>query len=984
MIRPIYFTLLIALSLCTVSVQGRMRHSRQAEARHWADSVLATMSDDEKIGQLFVYTTRSTVSEAVKSQLMRQVRDNHVGGLLFWKGTAEGQAELTNLAQTSARIPLLITMDGEWGLQMRLNNTLRYPRKLTMSAMTRDSLIYEFGAEVGRQCRLMGIHMTFDPVLDVNLNPRNPVINVRAFGDDPEIITQNASAFVAGMHSQGILCMGKHFPGHGDTETDTHNSLAVVTHTRDTLEHYDLYPYRRLIKSHQLDGIMVGHLIVPSIDSSGMPASLSPRIINDVLRGELRFNGLVMTDAMKMGAVLKTPRSAVLALQAGEDMILDMGEGNATDKAISDVRAALADSTLTMDFLEEKVRRILITKYLAGAHHFEPIDVGTIASRLNTPHARLVQQEMGARSVTLLKNKSSVLPFRSLSRNAILVTLDREGATYFSSRCLHYENLPTYNLSSSKGEIPAEVDSALASAKEVILAIHDDGCPPSFLERVGNRVEGRLIQVYFLSPYVMSKYASAVDMADAVVIGYENAQCMQEACASALYGGATVTGRLPVAIDGLWDKNAGLTVAKTRLGYSQPEAVGLSSDKLEEIDRIVEEAIEGHATPGCQVLVARRGQIVYQKAFGTKTYSTSKVQPTDLYDLASVTKLMATVPAIMKLVDEGKVDLEQHVTAYVPELHNLRHVTVRELLMHQSGLPASRPFYMQTVDASSYTGKLYSSVQTEKHPVQVDKNTYANPSFRYRSDLVSDTADAQHRYAIADSLYILNSFPDTVTAAISRVRAGEKTYVYSDINFMVLQRIVERVSGDPLDRYCARRIYAPIGASSTTFRPRQHTDTSRIVPTADDRFLRHELLVGYVHDENAAFQGGVSGHAGLFSNAEDLAKLCQTWMNGGIYGGERLFSPSLTHRFLTAKSEISRRGLGFDRTKIEESPTRERVMIGHTGFTGTCVWMDPSEELIYVFLSNRVHPNAWDKKLVTTNVRTRIASVIYQAIIPKK
>lgn len=976
-----YYTLLFILCLFSFSVQSRIRYTRQHEARRWADSVLATMSDDEKIGQLFVYTTRSAATDAVKSQLLRQVRDNHVGGLLFWKGTAEGQAELTNIAQASAKVPLLVTMDGEWGLQMRLSNTLRFPRKLTMSAMTRDSLIYEFGSELGRQCRLMGIHMTFDPVMDVNLNPQNPVINIRSFGDDPDVVTQNASAFIAGMHSQGILCMGKHFPGHGDTETDTHKSLALVSHTRDTLEQYDLYPYRNLIRSHQLDGVMVGHLIVPSIDTTGMPASLSSRMINDVLRGELHFRGLVMTDAMKMGAVHKIPRSAVLALQAGEDMILDMGEGNATGKAIDEVRQALADSVLTMEFLEEKVRRILMTKYMAGAQNFEPIDVTTIASRLNTPHAYQVQQEMGWRSVTMLKNQTSLLPFRSLSHDAILVTLDRDGSTYFSSRCRHYESLPVYNLSSSKGEIPTDIDSALSTASDVILAIHDEGCPPSFLERVCNRVNGRLVQVYFLSPYVMSKYASSIDAASAVVLGYENAQCMQEACASALYGGKNVSGHLPVSIDGLWDKNAGLGGKKTRLGYSQPEAVGLSSEKLKEIDRIVEEAISDHSTPGCQVLVARRGEIVYQKAFGTKTYAASKVQPTDLYDLASVTKLMATVPAIMKLVDQGKVDLSQYVTSYVPELHNLRGVTVRDLLMHQSGLPASRPFYMQTVDGTSYVGKLYSSVRTEKHSVQVDKSTYANPSFCYRKDLICDTVDSSHCYAIADSLYILNSFPDTVTAAIARIRLGEKVYVYSDINFMVLQRIVERVSGISLDRFCEQNIYAPIGASNILFRPRLHTDTSRIVPTAEDRFLRHQLLVGYVHDENAAFQGGVSGHAGLFSNAEDLAKLCQVWLNGGDYGGVKLFGSDTNHQFLTEKSEISRRGLGFDRIKIEESPNREHVMLGHTGFTGTCVWIDPSEDLIYIFLSNRVHPDAWNKKLVATNVRTRIASVIYQALV---
>lgn len=980
--KAIISALVLASSL-TIPVNATVSLKPTAKAKAWADSVMTTMNDDEKIGQLFVYTTRSTASNAVKESLLRQINDNKIGGILFWKGTCEGQAELTNIAQKAAKVPLMITMDGEWGLQMRLTNTLRYPRKLTLSAMQNDSLIYKLGYEIGRQCKEMGIHVNFDPVLDVNLNPQNPVINIRAFGDNPKEIAHNAELYIKGMHDRGIICVGKHFPGHGDTQQDSHQQIAEVTHNKEMLDSVDLYPYKYLMEKDLLDGVMVGHLSVPVIDSTNTPASLSPAIVNGLLKKELGFDGLVFTDAMKMGAVSKRENAAVEALKAGIDMILDMGEGDATKKAMAKVKAAIEDSTLSMDEINEKCRKVLIYKYICGAHNFKPIDYNTIAGRLNTPTAMKTQQNVAAASVTVVNNRKSTMPLRKLEKT-ILITVGDRGETYFATMLSHYGSVPRYNLMADmcKNGTPEKLDSMVKEADAVIFAIHDTQVPDSILTRLTDDVKGKTIHAYFISPYLMEKYPNSVKCADATLIGYENAQCMQYACAQTIMGGYASDGKLPVNATTAYGKGKSLKTTKSRLGTAQPEDVGMSSETLKRIDDIAKEAIEDHSTPSCQILVARRGMIIYDKAFGTSDYNTTTPNLTsNIYDLASVTKLMATTQAMMKLVDEEKVGLDAHVTEYLPEMKKLRHITVRDLMMHQSGMPASMQFYMNTINKPD--GNMFDK-KDSAHTVQVGPGLYANTDFTFKDDLIRKTSNDTFNLSIADSLYTRVGIRDSVTKWISGIKPKEKKYVYSDINFMILQRIAERITGKSLDEYTAEILYRPIGATTTTFNPLTKFDRTRIMPTANDQFLRKQLLRGYVHDENAAFQGGVSGHAGLFSNAEDLAKICEMWLKGGEYGGHRYVSENTCREFLTEKSEISRRGLGFDRLKVEESATKEHVMMGHYGFTGTCVWIDPKEHLTYIFLSNRVNPDAWNNGLVRTNIRTRIAEIIYQSITDNK
>lgn len=935
-----------------------------AEATRWADSVLNTLTRDERIGQLFIYVVPAVYNATNRENLRRQIEENKIGGILFQKGTIKGQALMTNYAQRTSRIPLFVSMDGEWGLQMRLSDALRFPRKMTMSAMRSDTLISAFADEVGRQCNLMGIHINFDPVLDVNTNPSNPVINIRAWSDNPHIVAKNSYLFLKEMRNHNVLCTAKHFPGHGDTETDSHVALPLVNHDRATIDSIDLYPYRYLLGRGVLDAVMVGHIAVPSIDTSRTPASLSALVSSGLLKDSLGFGGLVVTDAMQMGAVQKRENATVQALTAGADIILDLGSVAATRRGMNEVLKALDDGTLSPEAINEKCLRVLKAKYMTHAIDSHTIDTATIEATINTPQAHSLQQEMGRRSVTVLKNEGEVLPLSGLEKNIVIVSVCKPVDTYFTNRMGLYGKTTLLSLTPEnvKDSVHLSLATELLSRADVALfAIHDNLLPDSLIANLAHHARGTVIDVFFLSPYLMSPYVATRDASQAVLIVYENAQCVQYAAAEAIMGGERADGTLPVSVpgtdDSTYQKTRGLETRKCRLSHGTPESVGMRTDILARIDTIVEKAIADTCTPGCQVLVARRGRVVYRKAFGHLIYPDSATTLTTLstvYDLASVTKMAATTLAVMRLVDEGKIGLDQRVSDYLPYMKHLHDITVRDLLMHQSGLASGQRFY----------------------------------AYAFQTANLSTTQDSIHGLHVADSIWLLTSCRDSIERNLSNLRPVKprgNDYKYSDLNFILLQRIIERVTKMSLDNYMEQNFYAPLGCHHTCFNPKDKDSTLVIAPTERDDYLRHQLVRGYVHDENAACMGGVGGHAGLFSTADDLATIMQMILDRGTYGGKCYVGDATVETFLAEKSDRSRRGLGFDRQTIPEDPERSSLaerhtMMGHTGFTGTCVWIDPDEELIYIFLSNRVYPKRGVNKLARNNVRTDIAETIYTAI----
>ena len=954
---------------------------------HRVDSILKKMTLDEKIGQCFMITLSPQNTPDNINKVKRLIANQKIGGILFSKGSFVEQAKFTNTAQQESKIPLFISLDGEWGLSMRLEGTVRFPRNGMLGAITDENLLYEYGKEVGRQCREMGIQINFAPDIDVNSNPDNPVIGTRAFGDNPERVAKLGIAYARGLESVGVIAVGKHFPGHGDTQDDSHKALPTVQGDRTRLNNIELYPFRRFIDA-EISGMMVGHLFVPALDNTpNQPASLSQKIISGILKNEMSFSGLIFTDALAMKGA-GSSNVCVKALLAGNDILLNpvnpVNEFNA-------VKAAVESGKIPVSMIEEKCRKILQYKYITGLWNRNDISIKGLSERLNTPEADLINRKLNENALTLLKNDSDLLPLTALDKKTIAyVSVGESAQTEFQRSLSNYEKAVSYNVSSATSA--TQIESMISELKKydvVAIGVHSSqNTYLNFLQRLTR--QNKVILTLFISPYSLKNYEKIVKNSDAVVLAYENTPLAMDYAGQAIFGGVGFKGIFPVTIKNLFDFNDGLITRPTRLKYTVPEEVGISSEKLAAIKRIVQEGISEQAFPGCQVLIAKSGAVIYNEAFGYFDYAkTRKVTPDDIYDLASVTKVTATLPALMKLYDENKIKVADKLSVYIPELRagDKSDITVRDALFHQSGLVSFLPFYQMLIDKDSYSGPLIRTKRDNIYQIRADENAYVNKNFKFDSKLVSSTPKQGFTLQVAKNFYIRDSFSDSIKNAIATSSLKkEGAYLYSDLNFLLLQYAVENISGMSIDEYLEKNFYGKLGAG-TTYRPLSHgMDAKNIVPTENDEFLREQLLTGYVHDEAAAFSGGVAGNAGLFSNANDLAKLLQMLLNGGQYGGETYLSAKTCKYFTSTKSSQTRRGLGFDKPDAanpSKSPTAKSASAqtyGHTGFTGTCFWVDPEHDLIYIFLSNRVYPYRWHKKLMSLNIRSRIQQVVYDAM----
>lgn len=726
---------------------------------NWVDSVMQTLNLEQRIAQLMVVRVPLDMDDSQTKEFSRTMNGYGVGGVCFFVGTAERQMPQTKRLQKDAEVPLLVCIDGEWGLGMRLKDLYSFPKNDRFGRLSpdQDSIVYRMGQEIGRQCREMGIHINFAPVVDINSNPKNPVIGVRSFGIDRERVAQLGIMYALGQQSQGVLATAKHFPGHGDTETDSHLELPVINHTRAYIDTIDTYPFRRLIEAG-VGGVMVAHLQVNALDPK-RPTSLSPIVVNGLLRKEMGFDGLIVTDGLDMKGVTNTygnGQGELAALLAGNDILLLPPD---VPQAIDAIKTAAVENDSVRALVDYHCRRVLAAKY-----------------RLVVPHL-----DKGLR-------------------------------------------------------IPDEDHTAVCNAIVSDLNINTDS----------------------------------------------------------------------------------------------------------QIDSIVNRAIAAQAMPGCQIAVMHKGHLVLNRAYGHLTYDSlsEPVSTTTLYDLASLTKVCATTLAVMKLVEDDKVSLNDRLSRYLPYLvgTDKESITLKEALSHCAGLKAFDALWQQTTNR--------------------------------------------------DSILML--------VAQSKLNAS-KSYCYSDFGFMLLADMVERVSGQSLDAYVNRHFYQPMGLHNTHFNPMKAGDgaegyvRAEIAPTEQDSTREGHLgyIWGTVHDPNAYAMGGVSGHAGLFSTAADVARLMQMLLNGGELNGHRYLKRKTVETFTKRHYEKqgNRRALGFDKPLISGEPTgpccaeATQASYGHTGFTGTIVWVDPEYDLVYVFLSNRVHPTSTPNKLAQMNIRTEIQSCIYKDIV---
>lgn len=965
---------------------------QDAHCRQWVDSVMNKLSLKEKVGQLFIHTIAPIDTKQNLEVLRDAVETNKVGGLLFSGGKMETQVELTNRAQKQAKVPLMMTFDGEWGLAMRLRGTPSFPRNMVLGCIQDNRLIYEYGREVARQCWHIGVQVNFAPVADVNINPKNPVINTRSFGEDPKQVAAKVIAYATGLEGGGVLSVSKHFPGHGDTDVDSHKALPVLPFTRERLDSIELYPFKKAIRAG-VSGMMVGHLQVPAIEpKSGLPSSLSRKVVTDLLTDELGFKGLIFTDALAMKGVAGNGNVSLQALKAGNDMVLAPRN---LKVEIAAVLSAIEKGEISKEDIENKCRKVLTYKYALGLSQKPHIRLSGLEQRIDSPQTRDLLRRLNLAAITVLNNKNNILPMHAgIEQKIALLEVGKPGETdVLAGRLSGYTSLKRFRLRPNQTETEnRRLRDSLATYSRVIVAVSEPKLAPyqPFFAKLPP--ESPAIFLFFTPGKSMLQIQRAVADASTVVLAHCDDADVQRQVADVLFAKATADGRLSASLGGLFRTGAGVTISPETPLHFVPEEYGLSSVLLRRVDSIALDGIRQGAYPGCQVVVMKNGHIMVDKAFGTRAgKGSAPVESTDIYDLASLTKSTATLLGVMKLYDKGLFSLTDKLSDYLTFLQNTnkKDITIQDILYHQSGLPSWIPFYQEAIDKESYKGRLFSGRRDALHTVQIGVNTWANPAFKFKKEYVSPVKTGDYTVQICENLWLNRSFEKVMEGKIVEAPLGQKRYVYSDVGFILLGKLVEQLAGMPIDAYLQREFYEPMGLERTGYLPLRRFDKSEIVPSNKDRFLRKETLQGFVHDEGSAFCGGTAGNAGLFSTAAEVARIYQMLLNGGEIDGQRYLSKETCQLFTTGLSKISRRGMGFDRPDTK-NPDKGNCascvpaeVYGHTGFTGTCVWVDPVNQLVYVFLSNRVYPDVTNRKLSRLDIRERIQEAIYRAMKKK-
>ncbi len=936
----------------------------------WVDSILKSMTIDEKIGQLFMIQAYSNKDLRHKVEIENLIKKYHIGGLIFMQGTPEKQLPLNNHYQSISKVPLLIGFDGEWGLDMRLKNTYKFPWNMTLGAIEDDTLIEEFGRQLGEHCKRLGIHINFAPVVDININPKNPIIGNRSFGEDRVNVTNKAIALTKGMQSVNVLACGKHFPGHGDTDADSHHTLPTIPFTKQRLDSIELYPYKKLFDVG-LGSVMTAHLSIPSLEpNEGLPSSLSYNVVTELLQEKMGFEGLVITDGLNMKGAADFSTSAdinLAAIQAGNDMLLIP---NDIPGSIAKMKQAVLDSVLLEDRLNRSVKRILKAKYWAGLRNYKVLPEENLSNDLNTVQNEALHQQLVENSITLIKNENAIFPIKDLVHNNIAyVKLGDADANTFVERLKDYTNVDVIS-----GKTLDAVIDKLKPYNLVIIGYHKSNSNPwkdfkfknkelVWLQEIARNK--RVILDVFASPYSLQDIRTFTNI-EGVVVSYQNSKIAQDVSAQMLFGAMQTRGKLPVTINNEFKAGHCLTSTDLhRLAYDVPENVGMSSEKLQKVDSIANVILKERMTPGLQLLVARKGKVIYRKGFGNHTYKRiKKVKNTDIYDLASLTKILGGLPPIMKAYEEGKFTLDTKLGDIMPGLKESDKDTIllRNALSHNGRFQAWIPYYLKTFDSitNKPSKEYYHTRRSRKYNIRIAKNLFLKTSFK-------------------DSIYKM------IAESPLREKPG---YKYSGLIFYLFKDYFEKEFDQPLNVLNESLFYHPLGATTLTYKPLEKFSKNRIIPTEADNLFRKQLLHGYVHDQGAAMLDGVNGNAGLFANANDVAKMMQMYIQDGFYGGKRYFSKQTVNTFNKRYFEADdvRRGLGFDKPQLDPDIKAtcgcvSSKSFGHSGYTGTYTWADPETELVYVFLSNRVHPSSQNTKLVDQNIRTIVQRLVQDAIV---
>ena len=973
--------LIIILSLITVNVKAQLSDPPFLKYMNhpWVDSVLKTLTIDQQIAQciwIAGYSNRDISHEVEVSDIIRKYG---VGGIVFFQGTAAKQAELTNFYQKISKVPLVISLDAEWGIGMRIVNVDKFPYQMTLGAIQNDSLIYQFGKAVAKQFKRLGMQVNLAPVLDINVNAENPVINFRSFGENREKVTLKSIMYMKGLQDNGILATGKHFPGHGDTNVDSHLDLPLITHSRARLDSVELYPFRKLI-AEGIGSIMVAHLNLPSLDTTtGLPSTLSPVIIKGLLVNELEFKGLIITDAMNMKGVtkyFKTGEADAKALEAGNDVA----------EFVTDVEASIRETKnyiflkkLTNNDIAIKCRKVLALKYWSGLNKPEIINTDNINRELSPMISKALIRELYANALTVLNNSQNIIPVKNLQNIKIAtIAINRNNLSLYQKRISDYYPSDNFFIDPADSTACRKLLKKLTEYDMVIAGVFDLDQRPNmgfgikpglivFLEKL--ITNNKTIITWFGNPYGIDK-VKILQNADGLILAYQENEYTEDLSAQLIFGAIGAKGTLPVTINNKWNYDFGITTqGDMRLQYGLPESVGMLSGVLNpKIDSIVNEGLAAKAYPGCVVMAARKGVVVFRKAYGFQKYDDRiAVREDDIYDLASLTKISSTLAGLMLLNSEGKFSPDKTLGFYLPDFRktNKGNIGMRDFLAHQAGLTPFIPFWKETIKKDgSFRHNIFDYQYKKKYALEVAQGLYINRNYRKK-----------------------------MFKEIKKSPLGEKKYVYSDLTFIIAPEIIENLTGQKWYEFVTDSIYKKIGAAEMGFNPYKKIPLDRIVPTEYDSLFRKQLLHGTVHDEGAAMLGGISGHAGLFSNANDLMKLMELYRRMGEYGGQQIIGRNIMEEFTRVQfpDNNNRRGLGFDKPLLNNSqlsqndsyPTRSASpsSFGHSGYTGTFAWVDPDYDITYVFLCNRVFPTRKNEELYNMNIRSEILQAIYDSII---
>jgi beta-glucosidase-like glycosyl hydrolase/CubicO group peptidase (beta-lactamase class C family) len=938
----------------------------------WVQKTFESLSLDQKLGQLFVVRASSNEDPYEKNKIFKLIKEENIGGLCFFKGSPENQARLTNEYQSKSKLPLLISIDGEWGLGMRhKNQSITYPRQLMLGAIQDNNLIYQMGKDIAEQCKRIGINLNFAPVVDVNNNIENPVINDRSFGEDKINVSAKSYAYMQGLQEGGIMACAKHFPGHGDTNVDSHYDLPVINHDLERLQNIELFPFNSMIKLG-IESIMVAHLHIPVLDDRPNRATtLSRNTVTSLLREKMQFDGLIITDALEMKGVTKHFNPGQVdaeALLAGNDILLLPAD---IPKAKKYIRKYIKEGKISLEQIDQSVLRILKAK---SKYHVKSIDnIQNIDKDINNPKYQSLLAELVENAVTLVANENNLVPILDVNQKILSIALGSPNKNTFQTRLESYGEIEHLNY--SHDITMDEVSKAVYRAKTkdlVIVSIHDFGKSVKnnfglksnelqLIEALNQKYD--VILVLFGNPYSLKNF----DKVKNVLISYEDNELTRDITAQSLFGVNPILGKLPISASEKYHLNKGITTFSLgRLGFSIPERVGMSRDTLSKISLVVDTIISTKAAPGCQILIARKGKIIYQKSFGHFRYDKVKaVGNNDVYDVASITKVFASTLGIMRLTDAGQIDINLPVSKYIAETDtsNKRNITLAEMMAHHGKLKPWIPFYRSTLKEGRWS------------------NTFL-PG--YYSTTLKDSFDIP----VAERLFLRSDYRDTIWSKIygSELRDNDN-YRYSDLGFYMAGLCIENKCYLSMDAFLNAEFYSPLGLRYTTFNPLQKIEKNKIAPTEKDYYFRNQELQGVVHDMGAAMMGGVSGHAGLFSNAYELGIISQMLLNRGFYGGKTYIQPETIEKFTRRFYKSTRRAIGFDMKELDlnknpnMSPLASDKTYGHYGFTGTAAFIDPEYDLIYIFLSNRTYPDMKNNKLNKYNYRSKIQSIAYRAII---